>query len=714
MSALLRRFAGGAVAAAAPVSLVSVTNLYDDARGTTAPGDVYSALAAHYYNNVNGAVVSSPSITAYATSGRIPCTAETPIVISLDATHYAWKITTLGFHNWDVGGTWQVRHSSAPRFVLSADFRSAIVTPSHTGFVAVTFRYQPGAAFNLLTPIPGGAMAALVGNVMVNQGVYAAGYSPYGAPGTVTTPDAATDLAGRLCVVRAGSTVYVRTSYDDAHDLVHRMVEFEAADYSQNPGPFYRSIVIVDKTIAYQLTPGAFAANFVATYANDRTLYIVSDNDPAYRMNGYYMSGNHGLPIYLCTTSSHGQTFASIGGQRRTIGGNTFIVVDVPDDTHVVLARAMTGTVANWTYAATDPGTGTLAHASGAGDTGSITISATVQTQLWPGVSNSQIAYAGPGRSQISGNGTYLIDGLHRSDSHNVVNPKDVMDEIEAAIGGSRPDFGANTMRSQLTVYRDTIFDPVGSVSVRHRQRVYDAHTRTSMWAAQFQGFLPRSSPGGDTIHLFVPGLLPIPAGDAHAGGNDRDFSAVADITSNALEYYADSAYFANSGVWADNVQRAPTLFMMGQKSSGGAWIKKLVVVNDPSEGRCADPVFNARAMFLSPANKLYPQVDGPRSVASGDDVTTLAAFGLMNLGIDPQALVHFTWAKSAGRHGFVWYTQQAMNNHAIPMAKALAGRRITEVWRFVGCTALPAIVEAGNTITVSTSGPAGFLAVIG
>lgn len=713
---VLLQHARRSAAAAAATALTPVTNLYDDTRSTTDTGDTDSALGGYFYNNADGAVTSSASITAYATSGRIPCTASQPITISLAACHYAWRITNLGFHNWDSGGTWQGRFSTSPKFVLSTSLRTATITPDHTGWIAVTLRYQPGTTFNLLTPIPAGSMDALVATIMVNNGSAAATYSAYGASGTTSSPSAATDLNGQVCVVRNGDSTWIRTGYDSTYDLVHLIQDYEGSDYDQNAGSFFQSMVLIDKTTAYQLTPGVYDNNFRNTYSSDLAQYIVSDNDPAYRMESIFAAGNHGTPVWNCPTSSHGETFATIGGQRRTIGGNTYIVLDVPSDTSVVLGRVMTGDTSSWTYTATNPGTGTLVHSSGAGDTADITISGSpTQVQLRPSTNNTAVSYTTGSRGAIAANGTYLVSNVKRTDSFDTINPKDLFDDIEAAIGGSRPDFNDSNLRKQFTQYRDTLFGPFGETTVYYRIKVLnDGHTRTSMWPIQLQALQPRTSPSGDTIHLFVPGLLSIPAGDTHTGGNSLDFSAVATITSNSLDYYADSDYFAASSTWADNVQRAPTFFMMGQKNSGGTWIKKLIAVNDPSEGVCADPLFNSRAMFLSTANKLYPQIDGSRSVTAGEDESAVAAFGFMDLDLDTDALVHFTYLKKGGRHGFWWHSTGALTDHAIPMAGSFAGKKITEVVRFTGCSALPAVVANDNTITVTTTGMAGFFCIIG
>jgi hypothetical protein len=684
---------------ALPVAAQQVTNLYNHVRS--------DALANTGYTAPSGALAS---IQAFATSGLAPVTSGQAYVFSLDATADNWVIDNAAIYFWTSGGAFSSRVTSG--FTVAADLRSVKFTAPSTGFVSFNLKYTINGVYSSANTIPTGAVSALVTAVMMNKGTQAAAFSAYGTAGTIDIPTAAPDTVNNLLLLISGNKTYIRSGLASGYDLVHRFT-VPPLQYAINVNFHFASWVRVAKTTKSQLTPGAFADGYAPTPTLADSYYIESDNMPAYKMNGPYLGGNHGLPSWEITVTGHGRTNANVRGSTWSNGGVSYMVTRIVDANRLWVTRIIDdGDVNNWIQ--NDPGiaaTGTFTHVSGATSTADLVYTARVATQLRPSLQDFYLKYFAPGGKEITAAGAYELSQLRVKLGYKIPNQALLLDYL-ASIRGTANDvfYNSSGLASQVKMDLEYLFDRNGATTVYQTCTALQPHRRDYFWPSQHQN-LTRLS--GQTLHLFAEGVNSFQAGTTQAGGAARDFSALSDISSNALEYYFDKAAWEPGSYWSDGQQHIPSLFMFAIKDAGGAFLKKYVIVNDDEEGLSAKRPAT-RGAFLSSANKLYMVQAFSESVAADQVDLAVGAFGFIDPAADAQALVNFVYPKNGGRFGFRWHTLNgALSNYAIPVGVKYANKKVTILKRATTVTVVSSVVSPAGQIVVSTTGAGGFSAIL-
>lgn len=651
---------------ASPTS--TFANQYSTQRTDVLPNTLYNAPA--------GALLA---FNGAATSGLVPVLAGKTYVASIDAAPSSWCINQHGLFFWTPAKVFNSRMTAG--YAMAAGNRSVRFTAPITGFVGFNMHYAPNAQAASVTPV---ALDEVTNSVMMSESSLAAGYVPYSE---ATREDAV--------IVKNGDAVYVRSAYTSSQDLVHRFLLIDPS-WSKNENLAPLSYVAIAADTASQLTHGAFLAGITSPFQ------IETDNSPAYRMNGVFLGGAHGLPSWEITAPAHGKTNANARGSLWSIGGVQYMITRVVNSNALWITEVFGGADDIWTFAfSTPPSSGALTHVSSAVATASISYSSRVATQLWPSLQNFTMDVFDSEGEPITSPGAYETSKPRVDISYTIPNQKAVLDHLHA-MRGSNADIQFNdpAISGQVGVSISYLFDNSGAATAIYTSEALQSHWRNYLWPTQHQALTLQA---GQTLHFFAEGVTAF-------GG--RNFAALSDITGNGSQFFFDQPTWSPASYWSDNEQHIPTLFAFVVKNSNGTIAKTYVMANDDADGLSATSPAT-RAGFLSGANKFYPVQAFEESVEAGQVDVAIGAFGFIDPARDNRALINFAYPRPDGSYGFRWHSLSAQTAYEVPVGVEHAGKSVTILKRAASVIVSSAVVSESGTITVSSTAAGGFSALL-
>lgn len=659
------------------------------------------------YSNTTGQVAAAQ---AFATSGLIPLTAAmiaNGFTYSLDGTRPNWLTNGARINFYSSSNPVGSFISSVTSGVTaSGDLRTLACVPGSipggaTHF-ATNLKYAtgiPSLVYSASNVIPAGAMEELAEGVMVNSGLTGACLTAYGAAGTVeAASDAVSFEPGEFLVCNQGYASYIRKPWKTGKHLVQKVsTSPEGRDFN-NTYQFNSVVEITDTTFA-PLTPGAWAAGFSATGASATTAAVWSDCHPAYRLNGMYMGGLHGIVSSFCTASAHGKTNAD-RGSIWNVGGTNMMLTGRYDANRVFLTHLNTGGDTDWSISSTLAPTGTATHVSGATNTADITITSRVLAYLNPATQIISDKVWLEGARALTTDGAYYAKLRIQDFSYRVPNAGATLDYVAANLG-STDDLDYNDPAIDMQLQIDLRWlDDAWATTVFHQVTALQEHFCNFSWPFQWQRINARTS-AGETLHYLVPASKSLQAGVTHTGGSARNFSSWQDITSLSLEYYWDAASWADASFWSDNIQRPAWVSAYGVKDSGGNWLRKFAMARSLIAGWTATGTPDV-SLFLSANGKSYGVTRYEEAVTEGDARMVVAGQGWIDPADDPEADVSLAFPLGGGVYEWQWWSADVVTDYDVPIPGGVEGKHLELVCRAAGCSVT---INPDNSLTVTTTG---------
>lgn len=666
-----------------------VINAFDPVRTDTAVDSLY---------NNNGSV---GALGAFARIGLFPVTPGEPFTITLSAGPKNWVFNAarINFYSANDATIGNLVSSVTAGVTMSSDLQTiscaGASVPVGAAYAATNVKYTVNSVYSSANVIPTGALDDLLPYVMLCYGADAACLTDFG-DGTVEESTTVPDLDGKLSLARHGEKLFIRTAYSATKDLVHRIGLEQQNFYYNSDFQFLSYVQIPTETIDAEVV-GAFASNYTGTPSDPDTLYIESDNSPAYQINGLFQGGNHGIPCWIITAAAHGLDNMMIG-RTYSKGGKVYTGARVVNANSVVLAAPVSGGASDWAVDTASPGTGTFTALDGGAD---IVATAVASAQLYPSLQNVERTVLIDNGKLPEANGIYNPRRVRVHIDYNIPNVKAVYESLWARAGTSaEPSYNDPAIDPQVGVHLEYVFDAYGATSVRYEVEAIQAHSRTYMWPSQHQA-LTFISASSETLWFLNPVSVSFQAGLNNDAGDARDFSQWANITSNTSEYYAKAVGWKPASFWSDNTQRPPRAFAFEVRNSGGTPIKRYVMVNSAIQGRTAANDYSDIAHFLSAAEKSYMAVAYNEAMTAGDVTTTVGGWGFMDLTLDSEADINFAFPLFGGGYEWIWSSRNgALTDYAIPLPPQLSGRQIEVVNRSASAT----VSIDGDAVTVTTT----------
>ncbi|RIV79586.1 hypothetical protein [Pelagerythrobacter aerophilus] len=665
------------------------------------------------YQNTTGLPVSAQ---AFLTSGLMPITdamRATGFTMSIDGAAPNWLMNAARVNFYSASAAADFISSVTAGVTLSADLRTLTVAAASIPAAATHFGTNlkwaqgiPSLVFASSNVIPTGAEIELAKAVMVNSGTSAAALSPYGTPKTKESISTAPDLAtGEFVLCQQGYASYMRKPWKSGKHIVQK-VDYSPESRDYNNTYQFRSVVQIDAATPAPLTPGAFAANYSGTGASANTFAVQSDCHPAYKINGMFMGGAHGITSSLVTSTAHGKSNVDVGS-IWSVGGTSYMLTGVYDANRLFLTALNTGTETEWSISGDTLTSGTATHVSDATNTADFTISTGILAYLYPATALVDQQVRVQGGLRLVADGVYTVTERAQAVTYRIPNAAGVLDAIAADVGSSE-QFDYNNPALPMQLQLDLRWnDDAWASSVTHQVTALQDHHCDSSWPTQWQAINARSS-ASETLHFIIPGTVPCGAALDHSG-TVRDFGTWNDITANTEEYYHDAAVWEGANWWADGIQRAALVAGYGVKDSGGNWLRKFIMARSRIQGWTAEnnPTISH---FLSTFNKAYAVSRWNEDVEAGDVRSVVAGYGWMDPAFDPLADINFTFPLGGGRHEWIWHATAPVAGYSVPKRSDLAGKKVEIVCRSASCSV---IVGSGGGITVTTSGEGGFTALV-
>lgn len=693
----------GATNALPLVSSGNVTNHF----ALTGDGMITNKL----YSNTTG---QPGAAQAFMTSGLMPITAamvSDGFAYSLDPAAPNWFTNgaRVNFYSGDTASG-NFISSVTSGVTVSGDLRTITVAagsiPGTATHFATNLKWGQGVTslvYASTNIIPTGAEIDLAAKVMVNSGTSAVCLTDPGASGTEESiTDAPSLNPGEFIVAHQGYSTYIRKPWKTGKHRVQKVgTSPESHDYN-NTYQFYSVVEIAD-TAPAPSTPGTFNANYSVTGANATTYAVQSDCHPAYKLNGMFEGGRHGLVSSYVTAATHGKTNVD-RGSIWSIGGTHYELTQVYDAGHLFFTALNTGTATIWSISPTIITSGTATHVSGATNTGDIAITAGILAYLNPGTQILSNKAWLEGSRLLSANGAYAARLRIQDFNYNVPNAASVLDYVAANVGSSADlNYNDPSIDMQFRVNLRWIDDAWSSAVFHEVTALQDYHCDSS-WPTQWQAINARSS-ASEKLYFLVPGSISCGAavtgvpGD-HSNGSALDFSDWCDISANAKEYYHDATVWAPASFWSDNVQRPAWVQAYGVKDSGGNWLRKFCMARSRVLGWTATGTPTI-SHLLSTANKAYAYTRYNEDVTAGDARKVVAGYGWMDPAIDTSADISFAFPLGGGQYEWNWWASEAVTDYTVPIPPSCAGKQFLLVCCSAGCT----VSIDDRVVTVTTTG---------
>lgn len=697
----------------APLSAINITNHF------ALPGD--GMLPNQLYNNLNG---QPQAAQAWMTSGLMPITPEmraNGFVYSMDGARTNWLTNGARINFYTSSTTVGSFISSVTTGVTSsADFRTLTVAasaiPANATHFATNLKWAtrfPSISFSSTNVIPANEPQKLPPYIMVNSGTDGRCLSDVGLPGTVESDSSAPALVSAIIVCHQGYGTYIRRPWRAGTHIVQKTTTAPEG-HDANSTYQFNSVVEIPDTTPSSATPGVFLANYSAVGALATTLAVQNDCHPAYKINGMFEGGLHGVASSLVTVTAHGRTNVD-RGSIWAVNGVNYMLTGIFSPDKLVFTALNTGTNTHWKISSTLLVSGTATHVSGATHTADIVFSGGIVMYLLPGVEIVSEKVWLEGAVPLGVNGAFYGRRRIQEFNYRVPNAASVLDYVAANLGSSADlNYNDPAVPRQFEVNLRWV-DDAYAATVFHQVTALQDYRCDFSWPMQWQPINERGT-SGNTFWFCVPASKPC-AGAAlgvvgdHSNGAPIDFAAWANITGGGTEYYHDQSVWADASYWSDNVQRPPWLQAFAVKDSAGNWLRKYIMARSRIMGWTADGVPNlGLAHFLSSANKSYSVTRYNEELVAGDTRMIVAGYGWMDPAFDPQADVNFTFPLNGGLFEWNWWATAPVSAYTVPKRTDILGKQVRIICNSASCAIT---VNPDKSVTVTTIGPGGFTALL-
>ncbi len=696
----------------APVSADNVTNHW------ALPGD--GMIRNYLYSNTTGLPAAAQ---AFLCSGLMPITAamvSNGISLSIQGAAPNWQFNgaRINFYGGPTASG-NFISSVTTGVTQSSDARTLACVPGSIPSTATHYATNlkwtqgiPTLVYAGTNVIPTGAETALAAAMMSNSGTTAACLTVPGAAGTSESVTAAPVLStGQFLVCQQGYSTFTRKPWQAGKHIV-RWDAFSPESHDYNNALQFNSVVYVADTLPAPQTPGGWSAGFSSSGASANTYAVWSDTHPAYKINGMFLAGNHGIVSSFITMTAHGKTNVD-RGSTWNLSGVQYMLTGVYDANHLVLTALNTGTATHWAINSATITTGTLTHVSGATNTADIVVASGVLAYPDPAVQVLKNKVWLDGARVLDTAGAYVASLRIQDFSVRLPNAAAVLDYVAANVGSSG-DLNYNDPSIQMQVQIDGRWiDDAWSQTVFHQVTALQDYLCSFSWPMQWQQINARSS-ASETLWHIVPGTVTNAAavtsvpGD-HSNGSPLNFDQWQNISANAKEYYFDPSVWAAGSFWADGVQRPAWVAAFGVKDGSGNWLRKFCMARSRVVGWTADGI-PAISHFLSSANKAYAVTRYNEEVLASDARMCVAGSAWTDPAFDTNADISFAFPLNGGQYEWNWWAAGAVTDYVVPIPAGMSGKKLKEICASAGCT-LTIISE--TIASVSTTGQGeGFVAV--
>lgn len=434
-----------------------------------------------------------------------------------------------------------------------------------------------------------------------------------------------------VAVMLVGGYAYVRTAWSNSEDTVQKIgLGKTRLALSNSPVDLFGL-----RKIPVSTRREDTAAAWESIGASYPLLNQGDEAGPMY-YNGTYIAGNHGPTVARQVTieGGHGKTALDIGSRWDGPYTPDYVIVQLVDDTRLVLLSTPTATGNAWSFENTNLNGKTLTHKAGAFNTAPIVVSTSASAQLLPILSRRSVRLFADEREVPISDCLFTCGRLSIREQYDVVSPA-------AAVAYLQENAGRNTnisicndaIDTDVTVVYKFVIGENGAIGV---DGDFSFHGPVTLgYIGMMQALAPYFS--GKSLGLYVPGM-----NSFVAGSKTYDLAAIQDITTgvDALELSAEN--FSDP--------RFPPSQMCFIVSTGGVRDFGFALGYSPVEGAGSRYLRSSAidsAGAVSTSRKLYPKMYTAAAfsggvVPSGTRITGRGYRAAYNAALTPDATVAF------------------------------------------------------------------------
>jgi len=492
-------------------------------------------------------------------------------------------------------------------------------------------------------------------------------------------------------VIKSGSRLYIRTTWDDLNDLVQKLT-FE--DSRNNIVNFSESY-IHPKSTSDQDIPAVFSAGTLVAWQAD-------DACPAF-YNGAIVGGNHGAGfVKIVLSTGHGKVQAEdLGSEWLDGSGRKWYLLKVVDADHLWFMSEDIGSGGIWKFAL-QIAAGPLTHSQGATNTADISFTSQNTGQL-TGALQDQVKRLLIDGTEITADGVYSCNFVDIVNSYNIPDLSGLIDRFKTLGGTDR-----QAAFSDAVIPSDCRFDITyrfatnGSCTVYHQFRTFQE------LALNYVGFV-QSYPiahSNRRLWQYIPKTVPVTATIKTWNFNDQEdiTSQVEGINFTAATWSeADSLPDRAAMIVKDSDGRAQVGYISGYSPLSGigvAAVRKTMVGN-------ALNLYTSRKNYLHGIDSGGSAFPGGR-IAADTVIEAVAYRSIYNPALLPQATV-FTWYQDGTDVVILLDFHQPVTRLAVPLPAGFAGKTITVIDKSASFSLIGGTHVSAKGLSVTVVGEYGY-----
>ncbi len=485
-------------------------------------------------------------------------------------------------------------------------------------------------------------------------------------------------------IVLSGATAYIRTPWNNSHDLVQKVLLRSDDEFGNNAFNL-KGAALAAKNIPDYATVSAFSQGTLLTWQGDDVTPIL--------YNGTYSGGNHGpFFVHNIKSAGHGKTVHDIGSEWAALGRKWYILRIVDADTIWVISEN-TGTGQLWSFDLRSLQGETLQHSSSALHTSSITVASDTTEQLRPALQNQVKSIRPNGGAAVTTDGVYYANYIDIENSYDIANPVSLINHLRARAGSPvQPSYIDPSITADFRVSATYRFSENGACAVS--QRIEAVNSNRFGHAL----FVMANSPiyAGKSLMQYIPKVRPVTG-----MLKTWNFKTMEDITSQVETINTPISTWIDSSSPPD---RMAQIVRNGSANEFG-----VVIGYSPLRGACKSTVRAGavdNAIGLSAYRKQYPKVVTGSAfpggiMPAGTVIEGVGYRALFNSELLPQATV-FTWYYDGDDIVVVLDFHQSVTNLSIPLPVWMSGRSATVIDAESLVLQTPVVSKTGLVVSVT------------
>lgn len=485
----------------------------------------------------------------------------------------------------------------------------------------------------------------------------------------------------------SGDDIYVRSRFNNTHDIVHRYSTSGSTSFNNNV-PKQCGTCLIDRYTAPIDTSTAYTYGlFIQSNGAD-------DVCPLY-YNGTYIGGNHGPACVRSVVSvEHGKTISDVGSSWLDGASNRWYIVRIVDDNNLWLVRetGMSGTT--WTLSTTLTGS-TLVHDANATHTSDIIVSSSTVTQLTPAIRCIGVRVMAD-NTEVTGDGLYRARKLSIASVYDVLSLPSVLEYIVSQVGSDiMPAYNHASIDADARVSVCHVFQPGGSDTIYSSVMFY-ADVLGEL-VSHIQASKIADGVAGSAIHMYVPGVAPITGSI-----KTWDFSTLENITT-----FEPSPIVLAPATWNDSGKppyRFAQLIIKDGQIQYGYTVGYSPLRLGGYPGNRA-PVVD-RAASIHTTKKIYPAAvyKSSNTISAGSLYEAVAFHNYICPERDADATI-CTWYEDGADIVVMLDYHKNMSHHSVTALSKFAGRTIVPVDVHANVTVHNSVVSADGIMLSVTNG---------